>query len=153
LLLPFARLRFTQAVVGRWRIIATSFIWGGVALIGLTVLPSTVFGLALPEQPGGRLGEMLAGRMPLLRMSLLIVLGVVLLAPGRTAALVAEAGRYVWEGIRATVKWVARSWRRASMRRRRSPDWVSLPTASPLRSQWISCLSVRTKRRWSRRIG
>jgi len=113
-----ARLRFTQAVVGRWRIIATSLIWGGVALIGLTVLPSTVFGLVLPEQPGGRLGEMLAGRMPLVRMSLLVVLGVVLLAPARTAALVAQAGRYVWEGIRATVKWVARSWRRASMPRR-----------------------------------
>src|SRR3989304_6922388 len=100
-----ARLRFPQAVVGRWRIIATSFIWGGVALIGLTVLPSTVFGLVLPEQPGGRLGEMLAGSTPLVRMSLLVVLGVVLLAPARTAALVAQAGRYVWEGIRATVKW------------------------------------------------
>ena len=113
-----ARLRFTQAVVGRWRIIATSLIWGGVALIGLTVLPSTVFGLVLPEQPGGRLGEMLAGSTPLVRMSLLVVLGVVLLAPARTAALVAQAGRYVWEGIRATVKWVARSWRRASLPRR-----------------------------------
>ena len=126
-----ARLRFTQAVVGRWRIIATSLIWGGVALIGLTVLPSTVFGLVLPEQPGGRLGEMLAGGTPLLRMSLLVVLGVVLLAPARTAALVAQAGRYVWEGIRATVKWVARSWRRASMPRRSvRPTGSVLQTAS-----------------------
>ncbi len=121
-----ARLRFTQVVVGRWRIIATSFIWGAVALIGLTVLPSAVFGLALPEQPGGRLGEMLAGGMPLLRMSLLIVVGVVLLAPARTAALVAEGGRYVWDGTRATSKWVARSWRRASTARRSPTESPSL---------------------------